>query len=256
MQTVVGIFASRPPVDRTVERLRALGVAAARINVLLPGAADLGKTPLSETEEPGVAPALGAIVGGATGGFAGLAIASTLMLPGVGIVTAIGLAAAATFGAVGAVAGAALEDTLANGLPVDEVYVYEDALRKGRTVVVIEIVDNADADRVRNVLAEEGAESVDAAREQWWIGLRGAEDAEYCTAGGSVGDDLAQYRRGFEIAQFGQTGNQSEAAALDNLRHDYPEEYNHPPFRRGYERGRLHRQSVLNGRNHSQGTQI
>ena len=69
MQTVVGIFESRLPVDRTVARLRALGVGSTRINVLLPGAADLGSTPLSETEESGVAPALGAIVGGATGGF-------------------------------------------------------------------------------------------------------------------------------------------------------------------------------------------
>jgi outer membrane lipoprotein SlyB len=245
MQTVVGIFASRPPVDRTVGRLRALGVASARINVLLPGAADLGKTPLSETEESGVAPAIGAIVGGATGGFAGLAIAGTLMLPGVGIVTAVGLAAAATFSAVGAVAGAALEGALDNGLPVDEVYVYEDALRKGRTVVAVETADSSDAEVVKNVLVDEGAESVDAAREQWWIGLRSAEEAEYRTAGGNVDDDGAQYRRGFEIAQFAQTGNQSHAAALANLRHDYPEEYEQPLFRRGYERGRLHRQSLL-----------
>lgn len=246
MQTVVGIFASRPPVDRTVGRLRALGVASARINVLLPGAADLGSTPLSETEQPGMAPALGAIVGGATGGFAGLAIAGTLMLPGVGIVTAIGLAAAATFSAVGAVAGAALESALDDGLPVDEVYVYEDALRKGRTVVAVETVDSSDATVVRNVLVEEGAESVDAAREQWWVGLRSAEEAEYRTAGGNVDDDGAhQYRRGFEIAQFAQTSNQSDAAALLHLRHSYPEEYDQPLFRRGYERGRLHRQSLL-----------
>jgi outer membrane lipoprotein SlyB len=245
MQTVVGIFASRPPVDRTVGRLRALGVASARINVLLPGAADLGSTPLSDTEQPGVAPALGAIVGGATGGFAGLAIAGTLMLPGVGIVTAVGLAAAATFSAVGAVAGAALEGALDNGLPADEVYVYEDALRKGRTVVAVETVDSSDATVVRNVLVEEGAESVDAAREQWWIGLRSAEEAEYRRAGGNVDDDAARYRRGFEIAQFAHIGNQSDAAALLHLRHSYPEEYDQPLFRRGYERGRLHRQSLL-----------
>jgi len=230
MHTVVGIFTSRPPVDRTVRRLRALGVAAARINILLPGATDLGSTPSSETEESGVAPALGAIVGGATGGFAGLAIVGTLMLPGVGIVTAVGLAAAATFGAVGAFAGAALEYALENGLPIDEVYVYEDALRRGRTVVAVETVDNSDAEVVRKLLVEEGAESVDAAREQWWIGLRSAEEGEYRTADGDVDDDGAHYRRGFEIAQFVPTGNQSEAVALDRLLHEYPEECEHPPF--------------------------
>lgn len=244
MQTVVGIFASRPPVDRTVGRLRALGVASARINILLPGAADLGSTPLSETEQPGMAPALGAVVGGAAGGFAGLAIAGTLILPGVGIVTAIGLAAVATFSAVGAVAGAVLEGAADNGLPVDEVYVYEDALRKGRTVVAVQTVDSSDAEVVRNVLVEEGAESVDAAREQWWIGLRDAEETEYRTADGN-GNDGAQYRRGFEIAQSAQTSDQSHADTIAYLRHCYPEEYDQPLFRRGYERGRLHRQSLL-----------
>ena len=182
------------------------------------------------------------------------------LVPGLGPITALGLLGAAVLGAagatIGATAGGKMENSVTEGLPEDEIFVYEDALRQGRSVVIVLAEDNESASLIRELLKMQGAESVDAAREQWWIGLRGAEDAEYCTAGGSVGDDLAQYRRGFEIAQFGQTGNQSEAAALDNLRHDYPEEYNHPPFRRGYERGRLHRQSVLNGRNHSQGTQI
>ena len=35
----------------------------------------------------------------------------------------------------GAVAGGALEDGLAHGLPKDELYLYEDALRKGHSVV-------------------------------------------------------------------------------------------------------------------------
>ena len=33
--------------------------------------------------------------------------------------------------------------------------------------------------RLREIMKKEGAESVDAAREQWWVGLRSAEENHY-----------------------------------------------------------------------------
>jgi len=41
---------------------------------------------------------------------------------------------------------------------------------------------------------------VDAAREQWWIGLRGAELEHYSSTGRKFGDDEKFYRMGFESA--------------------------------------------------------
>ncbi len=57
-------------------------------------------------------------------------------------------------------------------------FLYEDALRRGRTVVVV-FAEEAQADEVHAVMKEAGAESVDAARERWWIGLRDAEEQYY-----------------------------------------------------------------------------
>ena len=58
-----------------------------------------------------------------------------MLIPGVGPVIAGGIIGAAILGvggaATGAAAGAALERELADGLPHDELYLYEDALRKG-----------------------------------------------------------------------------------------------------------------------------
>ena len=34
-------------------------------------------------------------------------------------------------------------------------------------------------ERARALMEKEGAESIDAARQQWWIGLRDAEEAKY-----------------------------------------------------------------------------
>lgn len=39
--------------------------------------------------------------------------------------------------------------------------------------------DEAEAAPIRELLTVEGAEAVDAAREQWWIGLRSAEREHY-----------------------------------------------------------------------------
>ena len=69
-----------------------------------------------------------------------------------------------------------MEEGLAHGLPHDELFVYEDALRQGRTVVIAFADDDDVAERGRQIMSDSGAETVDAARESWWIGLRSAEE--------------------------------------------------------------------------------
>src|SRR5258705_9877808 len=132
MQTVVGILNSRSDADSTVERLRKAGIASDNISFLTPDTArnKLSEVPRTETEQPGMGAAMGGVVGGALGAAGGmglgLAIAS-LLVPGVGPVLAIGMGGAALLGAGGALGGAAvgeaLEDEMALGLPVDELFV-------------------------------------------------------------------------------------------------------------------------------------
>ena len=59
-----------------------------------------------------------------------------------------------------------------------------------------------------------GAESIDAARESWWLSLRDAEEAHYQTTGGNFQTDEANYRRGFEAA----LNKQAETAHADRIR--------------------------------------
>jgi hypothetical protein len=103
---------------------------------------------------------------------------ATAVVPGVGPVLARGAVAAALLGAGGAAAGSAavgsIEAGASQGLPADEVYVYEDALRQGRTVLLM-VAEDDQAEQVRDVLASVGAETIDAARQRWWVGLRDAE---------------------------------------------------------------------------------
>lgn len=249
MKTVVGIFTNVPAAETAVRHLQGIGLPYDKINLLIPGQATLDNFVVDDTEQPGVARAIGAVVGGATGAMTGLSIAATLLLPGVGTVTAMGLAAAAILTAAGAVGGAAagdaLEGALESGLPVDEVYIYEDALRQGRSVLVAEVTEDVDADLIRSVLVEDGAESIDAAREQWWTGLRSAEEAEYTTEGFDFEADEAEFRRGFEVAQLPGVRGKSYEDALSYLAARYEDVYDHAAFRRGYERGWRYRQEAM-----------
>jgi hypothetical protein len=252
MISVVGIFTSQADVERAIERIRALGIAEEHINCLLPGAspAELDAVPTTDAEQPGMGKVVGGVVGGVTGAshaLFGAAVASAV-IPGVGPVMGIGLAAAALLGLGGAVAGAAvggaLENTLEVGIPKDELFIYEDALRQGRAVLIVMAKDTDQADQVRDALVAAGAESIDAAREHWWLGMRDVEAEAYTAEGLDFTTDEALYRKGFEAALQAATAGKSYAEALDFLQTHYPEEYREEPFRRGYARGRAYHEGL------------
>jgi hypothetical protein len=170
--------------------------------------------------------------------------AASITVPGIGPVVALGLSAAALLGIGGAVGGAAVggtvEKTLTDGLPRDELFLYEDALRQGRTVIIV-IVDSGDqAEKARNIFSRHGAESIDAARERWWVGLRDGEKEHYTTDGRDFDRDETEYRQGFEAAQRFQTRDRSYEEATEYLKENYPNLYRKTSFRRGYERGHIH----------------
>jgi hypothetical protein len=227
------------------------------MNFLFPGAPEtqLEQIPTTETEQPGMGPAIGGVVGGATGASGGLLTPAVLsaLIPGIGTVTAVGLAALGLIGLVGgavigAAAGGALENAMSDGLPKDELFVYEDALRKGRTVLVALAENEEQAEAVRRALAQAGAESLDAARDKWWLGIRDAEAEAYTVQGWDFTQDEAIYRRGFEAALHPETGGRPYTAVVGYLQAHYASVYDCEAFRRGYERGRAYREEFKRGR--------
>lgn len=253
MSTVAGIFQSRTDAERAIENLRSTGIAEDDISFLTPGTTDEeleAAVPTTETEQPGMGKAFGGVVGAALGTAGGLHIGTalaSLLVPGVGPVLAIGVLGAALLGvggaAAGAAAGGALEENI-EGLPHDELYVYEDALRQGHSVLIVLTNDGAQAETVRGVMTQAGAESIDAARESWWIGLRDAEEEEYKEQGQDFNKDEGIYRRGFEAAQHPRVRGKSYDEAAENLRSRYSDDYSSDVFRRGYERGLAYQQRL------------
>lgn len=248
MNSTVGVFDSFTAAQRAAESLTRIGIDPKYITVLAPGSPEEAwdRVPKSGTEQPGMGEAVGGLVGGAMGAAAGAPLGAalvSLVLPGVGLIVAAGVAGAAILGAggvaAGAAAGKAVEDHLFTGLPEDEVFFYEDALRRGRSVVIA-FVDGDDlAEAARRVLQDNGAESLDAARESWWLGVRSAEQEHYEAQGADFRRDESPYRRGFEAALRPTIRGKSFDEASAYLREHYPEA-SETCFRRGFERGRAH----------------
>ena len=238
METVAGIFRSRADAEKAVQQLHSLGNPNDRIALLTPGMDNdrvEDAVPTSDSEQPGMGKAMGGAVGGAMGAAGGASLgaaAASLLVPGVGPVIAGAILGAAILGAGGTVtgmaAGEALEEGLVKGLPHDELYLYEDAVSKGRSVVIAFVETDEAREAARNALTSAGAESIDAAREDWWLGLRDVEQEHYQTSGGNFETDEASYRRGFESALNKQDlyGEQDKA------------------FRRGYERGQEYQKTL------------
>jgi hypothetical protein len=254
MEPVVGIFSSRSAAAHAAGDLREQGWAPESVQLLFPESSDakVARVPIEDAEQPGVGKALGGVVGGAVGAAAGLglgAAVASLFIPGVGAVSAVGLAAAALFGAGGAVGGAAaagaLENEAQTGLPRDELYLYEDALAHGRSVVFALARSEQEADAARRAFEAAGAESLDAAREAWWIGLKDAEKAHYESTGADWAPAEFAYRQGFAAALHSDLRGRTWEEARDILRERKGDVADTTAFRAGYERGRVSAGRVL-----------
>jgi len=240
MHSVTGIFSTVADADRARKALRALPLGEDAVKVFTPGT-DPRSAPVTTGEQPGLGRAIGGVTGGAAGASVGVQVlaAATGTVPGIGPALAVGAIAGMLAGIAGAAAGQAIENALTEGLPKDELYFYEEALRQGQTVVIVQATDAELAQQARATLQEAGAESLDAARERWWIGLRDIEARECSPDHPSIfAEEDADFRRGFEMAVHLRGQPWEDAAAC--CRQTHPEACDRPAYRRGFERGRAY----------------
>ena len=237
----IGVFPTEEGIPQALEGLRAAGIQNDRISVFTPGPArhPLSSVETSDTEQGG----MGAAMAGSILGALGLGMGVILFVPVIGAITVLGALAAGLMGAGGAAAGAAvgsiLERRSLQGLiPVDELYVYEDALAQGCSLVLVVTPDDALAAQTLEILKAAGAESIDSARESWWLGLKdwrkGNCDAPDHTA---LWDDHL-YREGFVAALRHEAAGRGEVEGKAELSAQPPGVPRDEAFWLGYTEGR------------------
>jgi hypothetical protein len=252
MKSVVGIFSTRQEAERAASMLDSAGIARSRIAVLTPQstAQEIAAVPTMDAEQPGMGMALGATVGGAMGLAGGVTLGAlaSVLIPGVGPVLAIGFAASALGLVGGGALGGKLDNSLSDGIPQEELYIYEDALRQGHSVVIAFAENHAQVEAAHHSLKASGAESVDRAREMWWIGLRDIEKEHYDAGGERFEQSEAEFRAGFEAAQHPANRARSYEESRDRLSEKDPIAGKSDAFRQGFERGRIYYQQTSNTR--------
>jgi hypothetical protein len=189
MENVVGIFHSVSPATQAVQDLMKRGIPEnaivlfsketlqederragqhdARPEKALNEVLASGSEPGGEGKTMGTV--LGAFAGGSAGLGGGIAVAS-LMVPGLGLITAIGLGAAAALGlggaAVGATIGGVAEGEADNGTPEEQAEFYRELLRRGRSLVLVNVRGGREIATAREVFDQRGSEDVDVARRE------------------------------------------------------------------------------------------
>jgi hypothetical protein len=182
MVPVVGVFATRREAEEATERLSERGLG--QITLLTPDdwKEKVRGVRTEDMERPGIGAALCGLVGGGLGVAAGLELVTlaAVTLTGANPAFSLELLGAVVLGlggtAAGVAAGNALETSLCDGLPKDDLHRYMGALRQGRSVVIAFTNQPQSAAAVRDVMATAGAESLGAARKRWWFGPRTVEE--------------------------------------------------------------------------------
>jgi hypothetical protein len=250
---VAGIFRSPVAAEAALQDLRSSNFAQEQFILLTPET--LSKNNLSETtalqpEPPGACGANAGQVGGAITGFASGILGGALVslaIPGVGPILAIGtLALGGGFGAVvGGVVGNAVQVTSESLLSPDEYFFYEDVLRQGTQVLIIQPNDDEEVEVARGILTRHGAESMTQAREEWWQNLRANEESAYSDVSRPFSTVEDRYRRGFETALDvrlrGKTPEEQEAF----LSQYHSAVAQDEAFRRGFTRGTQYYEALV-----------
>jgi hypothetical protein len=256
MITVAGVFRYSGSARDAAITLKRAGFAQDQVNLFFPDSPEgaIHSLATSQTEEPGVGGAMGGVLGAALGMSAGfeLGVAVTALIPGVGPIFLVGVAAAALFGVGGGVGGAMLgeaaDEKTTAGVPADEIFFYEDALRQRKSLVLVLAKDQSEEERAHKLLEEAGAQSIDAARKDWWLGLRDAQAEHYRSLGRNFEADQDAYRAGFESALRRDWRGKSIEQLSDRLKWWYPEIWDSEAFQHGFERGQAYWEEEIAGR--------
>jgi len=155
-KTVVGLFDDFDEAQSVVNDLVSAGFRRDDISVVANNAHGRFGTPASggtTSHGPNAGGAVkglagGAVEGGVIGGLTGLAASlAALLIPGVGVVAALGpLAATLTGATIGAVGGGILGGLIGLGIPKHEAGLYAEGVRRGGTLVTL-TADDARADQ-------------------------------------------------------------------------------------------------------------
>jgi hypothetical protein len=154
---VTGMFKDRESADRAYDTLQSKGYSNNDIHLIMSDdtrkkhfANDSRTTDLGNKAMEGAG--TGSAIGGTVGAIAGAvaAIGTSLLIPGLGLVIAGPLAAAAAGAGAGGLSGGIIGALVGSGIPKERAVVYEKGVKDGNIVMGVHARNAQDADYVAN----------------------------------------------------------------------------------------------------------
>lgn len=157
-----GLFDSRAGAENAVSRLESLGVPRSDISVILRNESETADFAASTGTEvgskAGEGAGTGSVLGGTVGAILGAlaATATSVAIPGVGILLAGPIAGALAGAGAGGLAGGLLGALVGAGIPEETARSYEGGLSRGGVVVVADVPTHV-ASQARSILQNQNA---------------------------------------------------------------------------------------------------
>src|SRR5215203_306556 len=164
-RTVVGLFRDSNEAQAALHDLEGAGFTREHLNLVAYDGSGQYTDVVSQGNELGSNTTKGAAAGGIAGLLIGLA---AVAIPGVGPILAAGPIAAALAGAgVGAATGGMLGALADMGVPGHEAKYYQEAIRRGGTLLVVNAGSEDMAERAQSTLDRHGAIDIDEHSAAW-----------------------------------------------------------------------------------------
>lgn len=229
MPSVAGMFPSDQDAEAAIQSLKSHGIGDGQINLLARG----------DSSFPIHAKQAGGAIGGALG------LGAVTLLPGLGPVIGVGMLASGLIGvALGAAAGAAV-DRHTHGVPNEDLYFFEETVREGGAVLIVEARDSTQETQARNLIERSGGRAGQTVRRDWWQRRRDQERDFLRSRGHELEPIESDYRSGFEAALHPTTRGRDYDQVVAYVETCYPGPCRTAAFRVGYDRGQeFFRESV------------
>ncbi|WP_026370896.1 general stress protein [Kallotenue papyrolyticum] len=160
-KNVVGLFDTRQDAEDAVRALRDAGFPANDISLVAGNTREYDEfttAPAESGTEAEEGAGIGATGGAVLGGLAGLLVGlGVLTIPGVGPVVAAGslatvLGSTALGAGIGAAAGGLVGALVGAGIPEEEANIYAESIRRGGTLVMVQVASDEEADRAAEIM--------------------------------------------------------------------------------------------------------
>lgn len=159
---VTGLFPNTIAAEQAVTQVTSLGHTTDDISVLASARSKYHELAIEGGTRAGHGAGVGATVGGTAVAVIGalLAVGTSVLLPGFGLVVAGPLAGAIAGAGAGGAAGTLIGALVGVGIPEHRAKVYESGLREGGILVGVEAYDTSDAQRIEKAFADCGARTI------------------------------------------------------------------------------------------------